>query len=372
MDKNMTKISIIGIGKLGLPFALILAEKGFEVMGVDIHEKYVHSLNNKVFKTVEPKVEKLLIKTQSFQATTSLKQCIDFSDIIFIFLATPSLNNGFYDHSQIENVAAEIIKTGKANKLKHLIICCTVMPTYCDLLHSKLTDFNYKISYNPEFIAQGSIVDDLQNPDIVLIGEADKSSGDRIKKIYQQFVNNKPIFHRMKRKEAEITKLGLNCFLTTKIAYANMIGDIARATDCNPAPILEAIGSDSRVGNKCLKYGFGFGGPCFPRDNRALGKFAEKIGINASISKASDQSNKDHLQYQINHHIDKYPLTEQYITDSVTYKSGTIIIEESQQLAFAVKLVEAGYKVIIKECEEVIEQVTKLYGDMFSYEINIK
>ena len=102
----------------------------------------------------------------------------------------------------------------------------------------------------------------------------------------------------MSTTEAEITKLSLNCFLTTKISFANMIGDLAIKSNCNPANILQSIGSDSRIGSKYLNYGYGFGGPCFPRDNVALGKYAKKIGNYYDISKATDYSNLKHLKFQ--------------------------------------------------------------------------
>ena len=99
------------------------------------------------------------------------------------------------------------------------------MPGYCDKLHNKLKPHGYSVSYNPEFIAQGSVIEDLANPDIVLIGESNNLVGDKIEDIYLKIVKNQPSFHRMSRKESEITKIALK--LTTKIAYANMVGDLA-------------------------------------------------------------------------------------------------------------------------------------------------
>lgn len=168
-----------------------------------------------------------------------------------------------------------------------------------------------------------------------------------------------PIVNKMSRLEAEITKLSVNCFLTTKISYANMIGDIANKMGCNPDKILSAIGSDSRIGNKYLKSGFGFGGPCFPRDNRALAKCAECVGVDALISKATDEMNKKHLQYQIEEFVKKNP--DKHIPvemEYVTYKKESPILEESQQLQFALQLKELGYSVKLLDTRpEVLEQL---------------
>ena len=173
----------------------------------------------------------------------------------------------------------------------------------------------------------------------------------------------------MSRTEAEITKISINCFVTTKISFANMIGDICNKLEISHFNVLNAIGCDSRINNKYLKWGYGFGGPCFPRDNRALGIFAEEINIDPLIPKASDQYNNIHLNYQIEDFIRKNEKQTIEI-DGVSYKKDSIIIEESQQLKFAVELAKKGLKIVIKDKIEVITQVKKIYGDLFEYTSN--
>ena len=172
-------------------------------------------------------------------------------------------------------------------------------------------------------------------------------------------VESNPTYNRMSITEAELTKLSVNCYLTTKISYANMVGDIANRLGCDADKVLKAIGTDSRIGNKYLKPGFGFGGPCFPRDNRALAKCGEEVGIDAVISKATDEMNKKHLQYQIDDFVKLNPNREQIIKiDFITYKKDSILIEESQQLKFALKLKELGYNIeILDQREEVLTQI---------------
>ena len=298
-NNHHSKISVIGIGKLGLPFALILEKNGYDVVGCDILDNYVSQLNNKQFISKELGVYDLLNSAKQFTATTNLSKTINHSDVIFIFLATPSLSNGKYDHSQIDNIVLQLKAFGKQKSEKNIIISCTVMPGYCDSIKYKLNKLEFKLSYNPEFIAQGSIVNDLQNPDMVLIGEADKYAGEIITQIYDKITLNSPKFQMMSPKESEITKIALNCFLTTKIAFANMVGDIAIKSGCDENKILSAIGSDTRIGEKFLKYGFGFGGPCLPRDNRAMAAFSSDVNIDAVISKASDKANRIHLENQV-------------------------------------------------------------------------
>tara|TARA_Y100000592_G_C5260111_1_gene216927 strand:+ start:34 stop:558 length:525 start_codon:yes stop_codon:yes gene_type:complete len=171
----------------------------------------------------------------------------------------------------------------------------------------------------------------------------------------------------MKPIEAEITKISLNCFCTTKIAFANMIGDIVSSSGGDPATVLEAIGSDSRVNHKYLKYGYGYGGPCFPRDNRALSIYADDIKCPAEISHATDKSNQLHLEEQVKDFCENNEDGASVTIESVTYKPGTTILTESQQLLYAIRLAECGYDVTIKDNEKVIDILSEKYGSMFRY-----
>jgi UDPglucose 6-dehydrogenase len=205
---------------------------------------------------------------------------------------------------------------------------------------------------------------------MILIGEANKEAGDLVEKVYMDIVENSPRVCRMSRKEAEITKIALNCFLTTKIAYANMVGDVAINSECDPGVILSAIGSDSRIGNRYLNYGFGFGGPCFPRDNRAFGIFAKDMGVEPYISRATDLANDDHIHQQVKY-WEKLKIGESFpeiCIESVSYKPESTILTESQQLKLAIALRKKGFSILIKEREFVIEKLKEEFGDFFKYE----
>ena len=364
----MEKVTVIGIGKLGLCFALNLEQSGFEVLGVDLAPAYVASLNDKTHTSFEPQVEELLKASQHFRATTQLQEIVAFdAPSVFIAVATPTLEEGGYDHSLLDQVINDLINLGPTSSTKDLVVVATTLPGYCDLLAEKVAPLGYTLSYNPEFISQGTIIRDQQYPDQVLIGEANKAAGNRIEAIYRQVVKNEPRYCRMSRLSAEICKLATNCFLTTKISFANSIGDLATKVGAEPDKILAAIGADSRIGGKYLGYGFGYGGPCFPRDNRALGKYARDNGYELLISQATDEVNRRHLDFQTQEWLASYPASEAIFFDTVTYKPGSILLEESQQLALAVKLARAGRKVVIKERPIVIAELKAEYGDLFEY-----
>ena len=162
---------------------------------------------------------------------------------------------------------------------------------------------------------------------------------------------------------AEITKISLNCYVTMKIAFANSIGDLCIESGAEYEKVLEAIGNDSRVGNKYFKYGYGYGGPCFPRDNKALGIFSKDMDREVVFSRITDISNKIHLHYQIQDFVKNNPNKNiEVIIDFVTYKKDSVIIEESQQLLFALELKKLGYKIkILDDRKEVINQIKSLF-----------
>lgn len=364
----MENISVIGIGKLGLCLALNLERKGYNVLGVDKHSSYIESLKSKTFHSEEQYVNQYLKNSVKLMFSTDIADAI-LNDVIFVVVATPSTKDFKYDHGQIENIAKQLILFGKQQKRKDVIVNCTTFPGYCDTLHAKLIEYNYHVSYNPEFIAQGSIIKDQLLCDNVLIGQADEYAGNLIQSIYENMAESKPSYNKMSRTEAELTKLAVNCFLTTKISYANMVGDIALRFGCNPDTVLGAVGTDSRIGNKYIKPGFGFGGPCFPRDNRALAKCGEEVGVDAIISKATDDMNKRHLEYQVEDFVKNHPNKNEVVEiEYVTYKKESVSLEESQQLKFAVNLVKEGFIIKIKERKLVIDELKGNYGDLFLYE----
>jgi nucleotide sugar dehydrogenase len=364
----MQTISVIGVGRLGLCLCLTLERGGYRVVGCDIREDHVRSINDKTLRSLEPNVNEYLSESAHFVATTELKAAIDHSDTIIVTVRTTSENDGRYNVSQVDSVIDQIVELGRAETPKSLIINCNVNPEYSDFVQTRLSDLNYLVSYNPEWVKQGSILQDQSSPDTVVIGAPTDEECAKIEAIYSKICTNEPTIHRMSRLSAEITKISLNCVLTNKIALANMVGDIAISRNQDPNVILAAIGSDSRIGNKFFGYGFGYGGPCFPRDTRAFTHYANKCGVDSSIISGVVESNRKHLEFQVESYLEKNPRPAVVVIEDITYKKGTNIIEESQQLLFAVELANRGYNVILKESEDVIEQVKAIYGDLFEYE----
>jgi len=362
------KIGIIGAGRLGLTFALLCEKAGYEVIVSDKREDYVYNLNHGICDTNEPLIQKMLFEVNNFSATTSNIEIIENTDIIFTFVATPSTTDGSYDTSAVFEVANDFFTASKMEISifnKKFIVGCTTNPGDVEQLQNKLSMFSIQVAYNPEFIAQGEIVKGLEQSDIVLIGTEYQELANELVQIYNKIQTTPVHAHIMSPKAAEITKIGINCFLTTKISYANMMGDILTKSNLGSEidVVLNAIGGDTRVGKKYMKYGFGFGGPCLPRDNRALGHYANELGLKLNLPLTVDEFNKEHAEFIknffIKQNLDK---TIPFVMNYVTYKRGTDILEESQQFKLCLDLLEEGYYVNVIEIDPVIKQLSDLSG----------
>lgn len=367
------KIGIIGLGRLGLTFGLLCKESGYDVCGYEINQERKNQIANKILKTPEPKVEELL-NLYDITLANNIQDCLDFADLIFILVATPSKEDGSYNHDSIDSIVKEIKSTQVKNKT--LVVVCTTMPTYCESIQNKLKDLGVTVVYNASFISQGFIYDNLQNADIVLIGN--KNAPKELFDLYKDIMVKEPNFKVLSSTAAEITKISLNCFLTTKISFSNKIGEICinSGVEDEINEVLNAIGEDSRVGNKFLKYGFGYSGVCLPRDNRALGLHALNVGVSPSFQEIIDNSNNYHLGYLYDYFTNKNKDKQTPFTFyQLSYKRGVDILVDSQPLNLCLLFLQDGYKVNIIESESVIEQAKPLfekYKNNVTFSPNIK
>jgi len=369
MSKNIT---VIGVGRLGLGLALLIEKGGYNVCGVDIFPDYVKSLNDKTYKTKEPEYEKLLQNSKNFHPTTSLKEGLQFSNIIFIVVQTP--NSGgerFYDHSILSNLLVKI--NSHKVKNKDIIVGCTVMPKYIDEVGKMLISDceNTTLNYNPEFIAQGEIIKGFLYPDIILIGSEKKELGDKLKEIYSNFILSQPKYCVLSPLEAEIVKITINGFITTKLSFANMISDVCDQCGADKSKVLNSVGGDSRIGNKYFRPGYSFGGPCFPRDTKALKQFVDKVQINSDLLVATTKYNEEHVKFQTEQLLKENPDKEVFEFTNVCYKENSKIpiIEESAKLKIAANIANMGKKVIIRDEVQLINETKKEYGTLFEYEV---
>lgn len=360
------KLGIIGAGRLGLTFALLCEKAGFDVLVSDVREDYIFNLNQKICFTNEPLIQKMLFESHKLSGTTDNIEVIRETDLIFTFVATPSTLEGNYDTSKVFEVANQFYTASSLEIPLHnkkFVVGCTTNPGDVQQIQNSLYKFNIQVAYNPEFIAQGEIVKGLEESDIVLIGTEYQELASELVELYKKIQTTSVNAFVMSTKAAELTKIGINCYLTTKISYANMMGEILTKSDLHEEIdiVLNAISNDSRIGKKYMKYGFGFGGPCLPRDNRALGHYAKNLGMDLNLPLTVDKFNVEHAEFLKNYFISLNPNKDvPFVLDSITYKKGTDILEESQQFKLCIDLLTEGYTVHVIEIDEIATKLNKL------------
>ena len=362
---NFTKkISIFGLGKLGTSMLACFAQKKWNVIGVDIDELKVENINNGISPIFEPGLDQLIKNNQKhITATQNYMHAIQNSLISFVVVPTPSLEQGDFSLEYIKVVIKNIGKAVKLKKDYHLVvITSTILPgdmvKIINLLEKnsgKECGKDFSVCYNPDFIALGSIINDFLNPDMILIGESDKKGGLLLESVHRELVQNKPNIHRMNLHNAELSKIALNSFCTLKITFANVLAEICENLPGGDVEVVtNAIGDDKRIGKKYIKGGLGYGGPCFPRDNRAFSFSAEKYGITNTFSNKTDEINNYHKNKRIPLKIEK--ILKSFNTDSLsilglTYKKNTTLIEESAPIHIIKELLKKGIKMKVYDPE---------------------
>jgi UDPglucose 6-dehydrogenase len=352
------RITVIGLGKLGSVLAAVLAERGYVVVGVDTNAASVAALNGGEAPVQEPGLEALIRENRGrLSASTDCQGAVASSDVSFIVVPTPSRADGGFS-LQYALQAAEQVGLALRHKTGfHLVVLSsTVLPgATCDSIQPLLEAVSGKqcgrdfgLCYNPEFIALGTVIRDLCNPDLVLIGESDPRSGEILEGIHHRICENTPLIARMNFVNAELTKLCVNTYVTMKISYANMLAGVCeRLPGADVDVVTAAVGTDTRIGPKCLKGGLGYGGPCFPRDNVAFAALARQLGAPAPLSEATDRLNRQ-LSPRLGDQVASLLQAGQTAGIlGLSYKPLTNVVEESQGLLLAQYLSEKGVRVVV-------------------------
>lgn len=360
------KLGLIGVDEIGLSFGLLCEKKGYEVLVSNSNEDYVFNLNQKICITNEPLIQSMLFDTNKFSATTSNTDVIKNSDIIFIFSPTPSNIDGNYDTAKVFDVISEFYTLSSQDVQlynKKVVICSTTNPGEVDQIQQRLNMFNIQVAYNPFFTNEGEIVKDIENHEMVLIGTEYQELTNELIQLHTKVKKILVNVYTMSSKAAEITKIGINSFLSAKISYANMLGEIITKSGIENEVnmVLTAIGGDSGIGKKHMNYGFGFGGPTINGDNKALKHFAESVEVNTDLISCINTFNQSHILFIKEHYIQKNPTKEiPFVMNHITYKKGSNIVEESQQFQLCIELLNDGYSVNVIEIPEVANKLNTL------------
>ena len=351
----MTRIAVVGLGKLGAPLAAVLASKGHDVIGIDFSDRTVQLVNDGYAPVDEPGLQELIsIHRGRLRATTDLGAAAEAS-ISILLVPTPSTAAGGFSNEHVLAATDAIGRSLAGASTPHVVVVgSTVMPGSCEsevlpLLEQasgRRVGETLGLCYSPEFIALGTVLRDIVVPDMVLIGESDRAAGDTLERLYQSVCENNPPFRRMGLLNAELTKIAVNTYVTMKISYANTLADICERLDgADSDTVADALGLDSRIGPKYLRGATAYGGPCFPRDTKAFAALAREVDVEPLLAEAADAVNSIRMDRLAQ-------LTQSHLADGdavgvlgLAYKPGTSVTDESAGVALAGVLADAGYDV---------------------------
>ena len=344
------KIGIIGCDIIGLSFALLCEEQGHEVLITDENEDFIFNLNQKICITNEPLVQSLLLDSKRLSGTTESIEIIKQSDVIFTFAETkPSVENTF-DTSKVFDVIKHFFSATSLDIPlydKKFVVCSTTNPGDTEQIQKRLSMFNIEVAYNPPIVTHGNLVNNYRNSDVIIIG----SDYDKVKEdltlLYRQINKESVNFYLMSIKSAEVTKIGIDGFLATKMTYANLISNLMEKMGIGDEInlVLESIGGDSRIGNKYLKNTYGFGGPSIPKSNRALVKYLKDLELNNTLPSSVNTDNDYQIQLLKSKYIQLNPdKTIPFVFDSLGVINDRLF-DESQELKLCIELLDEGYSI---------------------------
>lgn len=381
------KLSFVGLGKLGLPFSLCLAEAGFDVIGIDINENVLKKLRMRKAPIIESRVQELLDKHygKNFWVTNEHKKAIYETDVTFVLTATPSDDDGSFSNKYLIDAMSALathFSDSKKQRYHLFIISCTVEPETLDnviiplieKISKKKINFDFGIVYDPDFVALGSVIKDFQNPDIVIIGESNPKAGKIVEDIHKKMCKNEPVITRMTLVNAEIAKVCLNVYITAKITFANLVSNL-----CEEVPggdsyfITKGIGNDRRISPFYFSGGLAFGGPCFPRDVRAfkniLRKYDTEMSFIESIEKINNFQN-EHLKNTVIKHLGN---GKRVGILGVSFKEGTDFLGDSPSIALITGFLKERNDIVIYAYDKYAgNKVKELFGTKLIVETYIE
>lgn len=352
----MTVVSVVGLGKLGSPMMAVLANAGIDTIGYDIDASIVDAINEGRAPVDEPGLQDYLDRSRArIRATHDLAEAVLGSRITFIIVPTPSDDDGVFSNAYVEDALRSIGTALRQKSAYHVVVVSsTVMPGSMDgPLRAAIEESSGRhigpdlgFCYNPEFIALGSVIRDMEAPDVLLIGESDELAGEVLAEVHERYLRNKPSVRRMNWVNAEISKIAINTFITTKISFANMLSALCDTLDGADTDVVTgAVGADSRVGSKYLKGAVAYGGPCFPRDNRALATLGHRRGVPMVLADATDSINDWQTDRLARIVSDTCARGAAVAVLGISYKPGTGVCEASQGIALVHRLQKDGFAV---------------------------
>jgi len=368
------KIAIFGTGYVGLVTGACLAEVGHQVTCMDIDQAKIQGLSNGIIPIFEPGLESLVqanCKSGNLSFSTDAEQTVDCNDLLFIAVGTPPDENGSADLSHVLKVAANI---GKYLKKATTVVTKSTVPVgtsekvYAAItkeLQNRSSDISIVVASNPEFLKEGDAVADFMKPDRIIVGTDSEQAKSQLRELYAPFNRSSDRMLYMDIRSAELTKYAANAMLATKISFINEIANLSEKLGVDVEQVRRGIGSDPRIGHHFIYPGAGYGGSCFPKDVRALGKTAEENNIQLRVLKAVESTNenqKKRLFNLINQKFKNNIAGKTFAVWGLAFKPKTDDIREASSRVLMEALWDAGANVQAYD-PEAMNETRRLYPD---------
>lgn len=368
------KVTVFGIGYVGLVQAAVLAEVGHDVVCIDVDQAKVDNLEKGNIPIYEPGLTPLV--TSNFEAgrlsfTTDAEAGVEHGDLIFIAVGTPPDEDGSADLKYVLTVAQTVAEYMQSHKI--IINKSTVPVGTADKVRARVSEtldnasksVTFDVVSNPEFLKEGAAVSDCMRPDRIILGVESSTAEDKLRELYAPFNRNHDKVITMDIRSAELTKYAANCMLATKISFMNEIANLAELFGADIEHVRHGIGSDPRIGYQFIYPGCGYGGSCFPKDVQALVRSANKVGYTARVLESVEAVNyqqKEKLFEYIMRHFNNDVKGKTVALWGLSFKPNTDDMREASSRVLMEKLWDAGASVQAYD-PEAMEETQRIYGD---------
>ena len=361
-------ITIIGSGYVGLVTGVCLSDAGHKVICVDKDKSKINILSKGQIPIYEPGLDSLVkknIKAKNLSFSTNIESSLNISKIIFIAVGTPtSLEGDNADLSQIYSCAEEISYSIQDESI--IIIKSTVPVGTCDRIEEIISEKNpnkkFEVVSNPEFLREGSAINDFENPDRIIVGTSNLKAIESIKEIYKRQIEKEYPIIFTSRRSSELIKYASNSMLAMRIIFINEIADLCEKVGANVEDIANGIGLDKRIGPHFLNAGPGFGGSCFPKDARALIESGEEYNAPQNLLKAVIDGNEKRKLNLGNRILEIIGENKKVGILGVTFKANTDDMREAPSLSIIPRLLKNNINISIYDPEANKENINEFHG----------
>ncbi len=358
---ELVNITIVGLGKLGAPIAAAIASRGHDVIGIDKNQEVVDKINKGIPPVDEPHLEQTMkLAGKNFRAFTKLSEGVHGADIIGVLVPTPSMKSGYFSHEHVLNVCRAVGRrirgTVAYGNFRLISVMSTLTPgTMENVIRPAMESAigtpcgdGWELTYNPELVAIGNVIEDYLNPDLVIVGQSDEQAGIDLSNFLLSTMKVEPQqIHCMSFTNAEIVKMSINMFVSAKIAFANILGDLCEKFPFGDVDaVCAAIGADSRIGRKYFTAGMPYGGTCFPRDVQAFEVLCDDNKTRGEVAWAVHRANKFRARKIMNLVRRWCNVGSTVAILGLSYKPYTSCTIGSPSLIVAEQLNDKGYNVV--------------------------